>query len=67
MSLTYPQISVELVGTDGNAYALIGTVGRALKDGGVSREQIAEWNRQAFEAPSYDDLLRFIIETVEVS
>jgi hypothetical protein len=31
----YPEIEVELIGTDGNAFAILGKVQEALKRGGV--------------------------------
>ncbi len=63
---TYPDIEVELIGTDGNAFALIGKVSKALKRAEVSREQVAEFQRNAMQAPSYDALLNYLTETVNV-
>jgi len=38
-TIKYPDIEVTLVGTDGNAFALIGEVQKALKKEGVSKEE----------------------------
>ena len=67
MNTTYRGISVQLSDTDGNAFALIGTVNRALKDSGVSPEDTYAFTQEAFAQESYDDLLRFLMETVDVS
>ena len=67
MNTTYRGITVQLSDTDGNAFALVGTVKRALKDGGVPASEITEFCNEAMSAGSYDDLLRFLMETVYVS
>lgn len=36
----YPEIEVELIGTDGNAFALIGRVTKALRRHGVDEVEI---------------------------
>ena len=62
----YP-IDVQLVGTDGNAFALIGKVGAALIDNEVPDDAVSEFTVKAMEQKSYDDLLNFLAETVNVS
>jgi len=61
----YPDITVTLVGTDGNAFAVLGKVSRALRQAGVSDDE-----RQAFMAEAtagdYDHLLQTIMRWVEV-
>lgn len=64
---TYPDIEVELIGTDGNAFALIGKVSTALKQAKISREQVVEFQRNAMQSPSYEDLLNYLMETVSIS
>lgn len=54
----------ELVGTDGNVFAIIGTVSRALKRAGMD-ERAAEWRKRAMEAPSYDAVLVLLHEFVD--
>ena len=63
---TYPDITVQLTETSGNAFMLIVRVADALKQDGVSREQIREFRTQAFNQPSYDELLTYLAETVNV-
>jgi hypothetical protein len=62
----YPNIEVELCGQDGNAFAILGTVVRALKRGGVPEEEIREFKEQATSG-DYDNLLRTCMEWVDVS
>ena len=61
----YPDVIVPLVGEDGNAFAILGRVEKALRRAGVDRDE-----RQAFqnEATSgdYDHLLRTVMEWVLV-
>jgi uncharacterized protein (DUF2236 family) len=58
-------IDVQLTGTDGNAYAIMGTVVDALRDAGATREQIQEYRDQSTSG-DYDNLLRTAIEWVNV-
>jgi hypothetical protein len=61
----YPYIRVRLVGTDGNAFAVLGKVLGALRRAGVS-----DCDRIAFQkaatAGDYDHLLATVMATVEV-
>jgi len=65
MNPKYPDITVRLVGEDGNVFAILGAVKEALKHGGVD---LAE--RDAFfdEATSgdYDHLLQTAMRWVNV-
>lgn len=56
---------VELVGTDGNAFAVIGKVKRALKDEGNSDEVIQSYLDQATSG-DYDHLLAVSASFTEV-
>jgi len=62
----YPNIEVELTGSDGNAFAILGKVIRALKRAKVPSEEIQEFQNQA-TAGDYDHLLRTCSEWVDVS
>lgn len=62
----YPDISVQLVGTDGNAFALIGKVKKALQKGGVPADDVSTFVDAAFASQSYDALLGFLMSTVDV-
>jgi len=59
----YPNISVKLVGQDGNAFAILGRVGRALQRGGVSKEERDLFFKQA-TAGDYNHLLVTCMEWV---
>ena len=57
-------VRVALVGEDGNAFAIIGRVSRALKQAG-HRELASEFTSAAMRQKSYDDLLCLVLEYVE--
>jgi hypothetical protein len=62
----YSHITVQLTGTDGNAYAIIGRVAAALRrDAGPQAEK--QFTAQAFACHSYDDLLGLVMSTVDVT
>lgn len=64
--VTYPDVEVDLVGQDGNAFLIIGRVRKAIKK--VHGEEKAKaFFDQALDCESYDDLLRFVMSTVEVN
>ncbi len=65
-AVLYPDVEVELVGTDGNAFALIGLVQKAIRRE-VGIEQSKAFSAEALKQGSYDELLQFILSTVEVS
>lgn len=62
----YPAVEVQLTGTDGNAFAILGTVQKALRRHGVSQEVISEFVAEA-TADDYDHLLQTVMRWVEVS
>jgi len=55
----------QLVGTDGNVFAVIGAVGRALRSAGL-HDRAAEFQRRAFGAHSYDEVLALCFDFVDV-
>ena len=59
-------IDVELTGNDGNAFSIIGTVRKALRKGGATPEQIAEFQTEAMSG-DYDHLLQTCVKWVNVS
>ena len=65
MEVRSPDIVVRLTGEDGNAFAVLGTVRRALKEGGVDAETISEFFADATEG-GYDDLLVTVMRWVTV-
>ena len=62
----YPEIEVELLGHDTNAFAILGTVSRALKRGGVEKSEVEKYMAEAMGG-SYDELLATTMRWVEVS
>lgn len=62
----YPEIHVQLTHQDGNAFFIIGRVRKALKDGGVSNEEIDAFTEQA-QSGDYDNVLRTVMEWVSIS
>jgi len=59
----YPEVEVKLVGSDGNAFAILGRVCEALKRAGASQAEIDEFMAQAM-AGDYDHLLHTVMEWV---
>jgi hypothetical protein len=62
----HPDIYVQLSGTDGNAYAIMGAVETALRRGGVSAEEIKEYKTESMSG-DYDNLLVTAMRWVNVS
>ena len=65
-TVRYPDVEVQLTGTDGNAFAIIANVQSALRKAGY-REAADEFWNEANQCGSYDELLRLAITTVDVS
>ena len=63
--IRYPNVKVKLVGTDGNAFAILGNVQRAMRRAGLTQEQIAEFNREAMKG-DYNNLLATCMRYVDV-
>jgi hypothetical protein len=62
----YPTIKVKLIGEDGNAYAIIGRVQRAMKGSMVvPKHEIEEFTRQA-RSGDYSNLLATCMDWVTV-
>jgi hypothetical protein len=40
-------MTVQLTGTDGNAFAVLGRARRALREGGVDEEEVSEFIEEA--------------------
>jgi hypothetical protein len=57
--------SCKLVGTDGNAVALIAKVRDTLRRENLKKE-VDEFKDKAFACKSYDELLRLIMDYVEI-
>lgn len=61
----YPDIEVELIGGDSNAMVIIGTVNRALRRAGVSRDELDKFQDDAMSG-DYDHVLMTVQSWVEV-
>ena len=67
MTVKYPDVTVHLSsGVDGNAFAVIAAVARAIQRG-VSSEAANAYRREALDSESYDALLRHAMSTVNVT
>jgi len=66
MTPRYPQVVVELVGMDGNAYSILGRCTLAAKRAGLSKNEIDEFVAKATSG-NYDGLLRTVVEFFEIS
>ena len=62
--VTTQEIPVQLTGEDGNAFAIIGAVSKALKRAGF-RDEAEAFKIAAFDCESYDALLVLAMETVD--
>lgn len=65
-AIKYPEIEVRLTGTDGNAFAIMGTVSKALRRANVSREEIDAYLNESTSG-DYDNLLATACRWVSVS
>jgi hypothetical protein len=66
MSVKYPEVEVNLIGEDGNAFAILGRVSNALKRAGVAKNECDAYFTEA-TAGDYDHLLRTTMSWVSVS
>ena len=62
----FPTVEVELLGEDGNAFAILGRVSKAMKRAGVEKTDIDESMAEAMSG-DYDHLVRTVMATVEVA
>ena len=60
----YPEIKVQLSGTDGNAWSILGAVGAALVKAGVSKAERAEFVHEAIKR-DYNHLLETVVLWVD--
>lgn len=65
MQPKYPNISVRLTGSDGNAWAVLGKMTGALRKAGVDQSEIKAFVEEAVGG-DYDHLLRTCMEWVDV-
>lgn len=65
MNVKYPTVEVQLTGMDGNAFAIIGAIYKALHRSGVPIKEIKAVTDDMMSG-DYDHLLRVAMETVKV-
>jgi hypothetical protein len=65
MEPRYPYVIVELVGRDGNAFAILGRVVQALSEAGVPDEELRGLIEEA-TCGDHEHLLQVILRWVEV-
>ena len=61
----YPTIRVTLIGRDGNAFAILGAVTKAMREAGVDKDERAAFIAEA-TAGDYDHLLAAAMNWVDV-
>lgn len=66
MTPKYPNVKVQLSGTDGNAFAILGRVNTALKEAGIDGEDRKAFFTEAISG-NYDHLLQTAMEWVTVT
>jgi len=64
-NVKYPGVRVKLIGEDGNAFAILGAVSKALRQANVPKSEIDAFFSEA-TAGDYNHLLRTVMKTVEV-
>lgn len=62
----FPEVEVQLVGEDGNAFAILGRVQRSMRRARIEKSEIDAFMAEA-TAGDYDHLLRTVMATVSVS
>jgi len=61
----FPEVEVPLIGEDGNAFAIMGRVARALKGAGCDKPTILEFRCEAM-AGDYNHLLTTVMDWVSI-
>lgn len=65
MKPKHPDVKVQLVGGDGNAFSILGRVRQAMLAAGIPQEEVAAFVAEA-SAGDYDELLEVCMEWVTV-
>ena len=66
MTPKYPNITVELIGHDGNAFTVVGRCCKAARKAGLSEDEIATFTAAA-TAGDYDHLLQTAMQWFEIA
>lgn len=63
--IKYPNVTVQLTGEDGNAFAIMSAVTKAMRREGISREEQDAFTEEAMSG-DYDNLLQTAMKWVDV-
>jgi len=66
MNIKHPKVKVQLTGTDGNAFAVLGAVRKAMRRAGVPAAEIDQFTKEA-SSGDYNNLLATAMRWVDVS
>jgi hypothetical protein len=66
MDIKYPDVKVQLTGQNGNAFAIIGAVQKAMRRANIPDEEIKAFNAEATSG-DYDNVLVTCMKWVDVS
>lgn len=66
MTPRYPNVTVQLTGNDGNAFAILGAVGKALRKAGAPKADQDAFMAEAMGG-DYDNLLATAMRWVDVA
>ena len=66
MTAIYPEVEVEIIGQDGNAFAILGAVSKAMKRANIPKDKIDECMKE-MTSGDYDKLLQTAMKWVNVS
>ncbi len=64
MNVKYPEIKVKMVGEDGNAFAILGRVTKALRNARVPLEERKKFQAEATKT-DYNNVLQTVMKWVE--
>jgi hypothetical protein len=62
--IKFPHVSVKLIGEDGNAFSILARVSSAMREAGISEEDITIYANEATSG-DYNHLLRVTMKTVK--
>ena len=65
MKPKYPKVKVKLTGEDGNAFAIMGKIIKALRNADVPEDEIEQYITDS-QSGDYDNLLRTAMKWVDV-
>ena len=65
-TVKFPKAKVNLTRVDGNAFAILGAVKQALRKAGATKEEQAEFMREATSG-DYNALLQTVMRWVEIA